>query len=294
MLNFAIFFCLLHSECHRGCGLGKRSSKRKEEKQNKPNQTHTHTRPPTTALPTCARAFAYCSLLRACQITVWARFLGPARRVMPPYVTVVCSQILCIRPTGSSPFRSQATPTNWGVLSRFRGKVAASSASKLERSERLDFSAPNFKRDVYYTREAEKVACERERARLIAARVIPPLPPSRRLSGREANISFSSWITNTSSLLVASSSSSPLPSIFSPAYLPSPSPISTGSGFRRGKMYDCMEAFAVTPRQLYDVTNRSACMLRKSSISPFALGLDPFGWPQPASLQCRWIVADRH
>ncbi|KAJ6654748.1 hypothetical protein lerEdw1_006611 [Lerista edwardsae] len=50
-------------------------------------------------------------------------------------------------------------------------------------------------------------------------------------------------------------------------------------------MYDCMEAFAVTPRQLYDVTNRSACMLRKSSISPCFVGLDPFGWPQPASLQ---------
>lgn len=111
LLNFAIF-CWLISECHRGCGLGKRSSK-EGKKKTKPNP---HTRQPTTALSTCARAFAYCSLLRACQITVWARFLGPPRRVMLPYVTVVCSQILCIGPIWSSPFRPEATPTNWGVL----------------------------------------------------------------------------------------------------------------------------------------------------------------------------------
>nr|XP_014347533.1 PREDICTED: retinoic acid receptor gamma [Latimeria chalumnae] len=43
-------------------------------------------------------------------------------------------------------------------------------------------------------------------------------------------------------------------------------------------MYDCMEALAVMPRQLYDVTSRSACMLRKASLSPCFGGLDPFGW----------------
>uniref|UniRef100_A0ACB8EM05 Uncharacterized protein n=1 Tax=Sphaerodactylus townsendi TaxID=933632 RepID=A0ACB8EM05_9SAUR len=51
-------------------------------------------------------------------------------------------------------------------------------------------------------------------------------------------------------------------------------------------MYDCMEAFAVAPRQLYDVTNRGPCMLRKSGIGPCFVGLDHFAWPQPASLQC--------
>uniref|UniRef100_A0A8C3PAE9 Retinoic acid receptor gamma n=1 Tax=Chrysemys picta bellii TaxID=8478 RepID=A0A8C3PAE9_CHRPI len=50
-------------------------------------------------------------------------------------------------------------------------------------------------------------------------------------------------------------------------------------------MYDCMEAFAVAPRQLFDVTNQGSCMLRKASISPCFGGLDAFGWPQPASLQ---------
>ncbi|XP_043939796.1 retinoic acid receptor gamma isoform X2 [Protopterus annectens] len=50
-------------------------------------------------------------------------------------------------------------------------------------------------------------------------------------------------------------------------------------------MYDCMETFAVAPRQLFDVTNQSACMLRKASISPCFAGLDHFGWPHPASLQ---------
>ncbi|CAM4603409.1 unnamed protein product [Lepidochelys kempii] len=53
-------------------------------------------------------------------------------------------------------------------------------------------------------------------------------------------------------------------------------------------MYDCMEAFAVAPRQLFDVTNQGSCMLRKASISPCFGALDPFGWPQPASLQWPW------
>lgn len=168
-------------------------------------------------------------------------------------------------------------------LSRFRGKVIASSASKLKRPQSRDFSAPNFTRDVYYTRDVEKVVCECERTRLIPARVIPPLPLPRPL--REGGEHFLFFLDHQHKLTISSIS---IITIFSPPHPSSPSPLSTGSGFRRGKMYDCMEAFAVTPRQLYDVTNRSACMLRKSSISPFSLGLDPFGWPQPASLQCRW------
>nr|AAF80976.1 retinoic acid receptor gamma 2I [Ambystoma mexicanum] len=50
-------------------------------------------------------------------------------------------------------------------------------------------------------------------------------------------------------------------------------------------MYDCMEAFMLAPHPLYDVTNPGACMLRKARLSPCFGGLDPFGWPQPASLQ---------
>ena len=40
------------------------------------------------------------------------------------------------------------------------------------------------------------------------------------------------------------------------------------------------------PRQLYDVTSRGACMLRKAS--PFFAGLDPFAWTGSASIQCKW------
>ncbi|ROL52158.1 Retinoic acid receptor gamma-A [Anabarilius grahami] len=46
-------------------------------------------------------------------------------------------------------------------------------------------------------------------------------------------------------------------------------------------MFDCMEALGMGPRQLYDVTNRGACMLRKAS--PFYAGLDPFAWTGTAS-----------
>ncbi|KAI4895334.1 hypothetical protein NFI96_000691 [Prochilodus magdalenae] len=48
-------------------------------------------------------------------------------------------------------------------------------------------------------------------------------------------------------------------------------------------MFDCMEALGMGPRQLYDVTNRGACMLRKAN--PFFAGLDPFAWPGTASVQ---------
>ncbi|XP_066564555.1 retinoic acid receptor gamma-A isoform X2 [Amia ocellicauda] len=48
-------------------------------------------------------------------------------------------------------------------------------------------------------------------------------------------------------------------------------------------MFDCMEALGMAPRQLYDVTNRGACMLRKAS--PFFGGLDPFAWTGTASIQ---------
>ncbi|XP_034064867.1 retinoic acid receptor gamma-A isoform X4 [Gymnodraco acuticeps] len=48
-------------------------------------------------------------------------------------------------------------------------------------------------------------------------------------------------------------------------------------------MFDCMEALGMGPRQLYDVTSRGACMLRKAS--PFFTGLDPFAWTGSASVQ---------
>ncbi|XP_037125973.1 retinoic acid receptor gamma-A isoform X2 [Syngnathus acus] len=48
-------------------------------------------------------------------------------------------------------------------------------------------------------------------------------------------------------------------------------------------MFDCMEALGMGPRQLYDVTSRGACMLRKAS--PFFAGLDPFAWTGRASVQ---------
>ncbi|XP_029576229.1 retinoic acid receptor gamma-A [Salmo trutta] len=48
-------------------------------------------------------------------------------------------------------------------------------------------------------------------------------------------------------------------------------------------MFDCMEALGMGPRQLYDVTSRGACMLRKAS--PFFAGLDPFAWTGSASIQ---------
>ena len=51
-------------------------------------------------------------------------------------------------------------------------------------------------------------------------------------------------------------------------------------------MFDCMEALGMGPRQLYDVTARGACMLRKAS--PFFAGLDPFAWSGTASIQCKW------
>lgn len=51
-------------------------------------------------------------------------------------------------------------------------------------------------------------------------------------------------------------------------------------------MFDCMEALGMGPRQLYDVTSRGACMLRKAS--PFFAGLDPFAWTGSASVQCKW------
>ncbi|KAL1250279.1 hypothetical protein QQF64_021284 [Cirrhinus molitorella] len=52
-------------------------------------------------------------------------------------------------------------------------------------------------------------------------------------------------------------------------------------------MFDCMEALGMGPRQLYDVTNRGACMLRKAS--PFYAGLDPFAWTGTASVRCKWL-----
>uniref|UniRef100_A0A087X952 Retinoic acid receptor gamma n=1 Tax=Poecilia formosa TaxID=48698 RepID=A0A087X952_POEFO len=48
-------------------------------------------------------------------------------------------------------------------------------------------------------------------------------------------------------------------------------------------MFDCMEALGMGPRQLYDVTSRGACMLRKAS--PFFPALDPFAWTGSASVQ---------
>ncbi|XP_010873589.2 retinoic acid receptor gamma-A isoform X2 [Esox lucius] len=48
-------------------------------------------------------------------------------------------------------------------------------------------------------------------------------------------------------------------------------------------MFDCMEALGMGPRQLYDVTSRGACMLRKAN--PFFTGLDPFAWTGSASIQ---------
>ncbi|CAL8238573.1 unnamed protein product [Lota lota] len=52
-------------------------------------------------------------------------------------------------------------------------------------------------------------------------------------------------------------------------------------------MFDCMEALGMGPRQLYDITSRGACMLRKAS--PFFAGLDPFAWTGSASVQCKWL-----
>lgn len=54
-------------------------------------------------------------------------------------------------------------------------------------------------------------------------------------------------------------------------------------------MFDCMEALGMGPRQLYDVTNRGACMLRKAS--PFYAGLDPFAWTGTASVRCKCLFA---
>lgn len=51
-------------------------------------------------------------------------------------------------------------------------------------------------------------------------------------------------------------------------------------------MFDCMEALGMGPHQLYDVTSRGACMLRKAS--PFFTRLDPFVWTGSASVQCKW------
>ncbi|XP_004070508.1 retinoic acid receptor gamma-A isoform X3 [Oryzias latipes] len=48
-------------------------------------------------------------------------------------------------------------------------------------------------------------------------------------------------------------------------------------------MFDCMEALGMGPHQLYDVTSRGACMLRKAS--PFFPRLDPFAWTSSASVQ---------
>ncbi|XP_058869093.1 retinoic acid receptor gamma-A-like isoform X2 [Acipenser ruthenus] len=48
-------------------------------------------------------------------------------------------------------------------------------------------------------------------------------------------------------------------------------------------MFDCMETFGMPHRQLYDVTNRGACMLRRAS--PCFGGLDPFAWSGTASIQ---------
>ncbi|TNN82505.1 Retinoic acid receptor gamma-A [Liparis tanakae] len=56
-------------------------------------------------------------------------------------------------------------------------------------------------------------------------------------------------------------------------------------------MFDCMEALGMGPRQLYDVTSRGACMLRKAS--PFFAGLDPFAWTGSASVQyCACVITD--
>lgn len=51
-------------------------------------------------------------------------------------------------------------------------------------------------------------------------------------------------------------------------------------------MFDCMEPLGMGPRQLYDVTNRGACMLRKAS--PFFTGLDHFAWTGSTAVQCKW------
>ncbi len=60
------------------------------------------------------------------------------------------------------------------------------------------------------------------------------------------------------------------------------------AGRRQGRsMFDCMEALGMGPRQLYDVTNRGACMLRKAS--PFYAGLDPFAWTGTASIRCKCL-----
>ncbi|KAJ8259004.1 hypothetical protein COCON_G00180160 [Conger conger] len=48
-------------------------------------------------------------------------------------------------------------------------------------------------------------------------------------------------------------------------------------------MFDCVEALGVGSRQLFDVTNRGACMLRKAG--PYFPGLDPYAWTGTASIQ---------
>ncbi|KAI1891131.1 hypothetical protein AGOR_G00160850 [Albula goreensis] len=48
-------------------------------------------------------------------------------------------------------------------------------------------------------------------------------------------------------------------------------------------MFDCVEALGMGSHQLFDVTSRSACMLRKAG--PFFPGLDPFAWTGTASVQ---------
>ncbi|XP_069614873.1 retinoic acid receptor gamma isoform X3 [Ranitomeya imitator] len=47
-------------------------------------------------------------------------------------------------------------------------------------------------------------------------------------------------------------------------------------------MYDCVEAYPLMPRPLYDMGPQGACMLRKAGCFG---GLDPFGWMQSHSLQ---------
>ncbi|XP_048838835.1 retinoic acid receptor gamma-A isoform X2 [Brienomyrus brachyistius] len=47
-------------------------------------------------------------------------------------------------------------------------------------------------------------------------------------------------------------------------------------------MFDCMETLGMGHRQLYDVTDRGPCVLRKSA--PFFLGLESFTWTGAASV----------
>ncbi|XP_064140241.1 integrin beta-7 isoform X4 [Loxodonta africana] len=50
-------------------------------------------------------------------------------------------------------------------------------------------------------------------------------------------------------------------------------------------MYDCMETFAPGPRRLYGAAGPGAGLLRRATGSSCFAGLEPFAWPQPASLQ---------